>query len=294
MLDPIKNLIGWLLSLFYALPPHNLGIAIILMTVTVMAVMLPLTAKQVRSMVAMQKLQPEIKRLQTMYKDDRQKQSEEIMKFYKENQINPLAGCLPLLVQMPIYIALYGTLKDIPNHVAKSSRLFVDLCGDKTASACAKAPARALEFLGMNLRWSLFEARKTENFLGLLPYGLLVAFVIATGVVQTRQTMARQKRQNPDAPVNPQMQTMMRIMPLLNVMTAFFPVGVAIYWGARNVWLIAQQQFVLNRFYADATPVPKGASTPSAKPQSKAAVEAPKPARTNPNTSKKKQQRRKR
>ena len=292
MLDPIKNLIGWLLALFYRVPPHNLGIAIILMTITVMAAMLPLTAKQVRSMVAMQKLQPEIKRIQQLYKDDKQKQSEEIMKFYKENQINPLSGCLPLLVQMPIYISLYGTFKDIPNHVRDhSTRLYVDLCGSSTVTAaqCSKSPAKALTFLGMNMRWSLFEARKHDaTFMSLLPYGLLVAFVIATGVVQTRQTMARQKRQNPDAPVNPQMQTMMRIMPLLNLMTAFFPVGVALYWGARNVWLIAQQQFVLNRFYADSAPVSKAAA-----PSTPSAVEAAKP-RSNPNTSKKKQQRRKR
>ena len=106
MLDPIKNAIGWLLSSLYALPPHNLGIAIIMMTAVVMLLMMPLTAKQVRSMVAMQKLQPEIKKLQNAYKDDRQKQSEEVMKFYKENQINPLAGCLPLVIQFPVWIAL--------------------------------------------------------------------------------------------------------------------------------------------------------------------------------------------
>ena len=129
-LNPIQDAIGWLLSALYKLPPHNLGVAIILMTCVVMAIMMPLTAKQVRSMVAMQKLQPEIKRIQQEYKDDRQKQSEEVMKFYKENQINPLAGCLPLVIQFPVWISLYRTLREIPSHIAKSSRLFVDLCGN--------------------------------------------------------------------------------------------------------------------------------------------------------------------
>jgi YidC/Oxa1 family membrane protein insertase len=75
--------------------------------------MFPLTAKQAKSMLAMQRAQPEIKKLQAKFKNDRQKLNEEMMKFYKENEINPLGGCLPLLVQMPIFIALYQTLINI-------------------------------------------------------------------------------------------------------------------------------------------------------------------------------------
>lgn len=292
MLDPIKNAIGWLLSSLYALPPHNLGIAIIMMTAVVMLLMMPLTAKQVRSMVAMQKLQPEIKKLQTQYKDDRQKQSEEVMKFYKENKINPLAGCLPLIIQFPVWIALYQTLQKIPTHIDSGSRLFLDLCGNQTAKSCAKDAKNTLTFLGMDLRATLWGAKEVDSsFLNLLPYGLLVTFVVATGVIQTRQTMARQKRQSPDQPINPQMQTMMRIMPVMNIMTAFFPVGVALYWGARNVWMIGQQEFVMNKFYNE--PGHGGPSTP--KPDALPLSDAvPRGTATNPNTSKKKQQRRKR
>ncbi len=336
VLKPIENAVGWLLSTLYDLPPHNLGIAIVLMTVVVMAMMLPLTAKQVRSTVAMQKLAPDIKRLQAQYKDDRQKQSEEVMKFYKENQINPLSGCLPLVVQLPVWIALYRTLREVPKHVSKTSRLFVDLCGNskyfttQQATAikdatrqvtglanskdtvklnaakaalrsakdlthqglCLTKPAHTLRFLGMDLRLKLTDAAKlsSSSFWTLLPYGLLVGFVVVTGVLQTRQTMARQKKQNPNQPVNPQMQTMMRIMPFMNLMTAFFPVGVALYWGARNVWMIAQQHFVLGKFYAEPASgtieakyvEPKSSDSPGARP------------RNNPNTSQKKQQRRKR
>jgi YidC/Oxa1 family membrane protein insertase len=296
LLKPIEDAIGWLLQLIYSLPPHNLGISIILMTCVVMSLMLPLTAKQVRSTVAMQKLAPEIKKLQQEHKDDRQKQSEEVMKFYKENQINPLSGCLPLLVQLPVWIALYRTLQGIPKHIGTSSRLYVDLCNKLSAADCLRDGSKAMQapkFLWMDLRLTLLKAKDLSDasFVSLLPYGLLVGFVVATGVLQTRQTMARQKKQNPDAPVNPQMQTMMRVMPFMNVMTAFFPVGVALYWGARNVWMIGQQHFVLGKFYGEPVAAGKADSAITAKATEVSPRSA---ARTNPNTSKKKQQRRKR
>jgi len=253
LLDPIKNVIGWLLNAFYSLPPHNLGVAIILMTAVVMAVMLPLTAKQVRSMVQMQKLQPEIKRIQAEHKDDKQAQSQAIMAFYKENQINPLSGCLPLLVQFPVWISLYETLKALPAHLDKSGQLYQALCATPLPNpqkSCSSSNIHSQEFLGMNLQHSLFQAHKAgSSFLQLLPYGLLVGFVVATGIFQTRQTMARQQRQNPDQPVNAQMQSMMRIMPVLNLITILFPAGVALYWGSRNIWMIGQQHFVLNKIY---------------------------------------------
>ena len=103
MLDPIYNFFGAILAFFYGLIP-NLGVAIILLTVAVMLALFPLTAKQAKSMLDMQRAQPEIKKIQAKYKNDRQKLNEEMMKFYQENKINPLAGCLPLLVQMPIFL----------------------------------------------------------------------------------------------------------------------------------------------------------------------------------------------
>ena len=93
-LEPFEIAIGWLLAVFYSVVP-NLGVAIILLTCAVMALLLPLTAKQTRSMIAMQRIQPEIKKLQAQYKDDRQKQNEALMEFYKENNVNPLSGLSP-------------------------------------------------------------------------------------------------------------------------------------------------------------------------------------------------------
>jgi YidC/Oxa1 family membrane protein insertase len=329
----IEDAVGWLLSAFYAIWPHNLGVAIILMTAVVMAIMLPLTAKQVRSMVAMQRLQPEIKRIQQQYKDDRQKQSEEIMKFYQENEINPLSGCLPLLIQFPVWIALYRTLRDMPHHVVRSSgklgMLYNDLCGaHNDPKHCAN---NSLHFLGLNLRESMFDAKKTTSFWGLIPYAVLVALAVITGIIQMRQTMARQQKSGQAQQAPPQMQSMMKIMPLFNLMTILFPAGIGLYWLSRNVWTIGQQHFVLAKYYEAHPTTPSGSSRPRPKagappdgngdaarddaasganaPNGTKASSAPSnnggngakasaakaaASRANPSTSKKKQQRRKR
>ena len=106
MFDPFLKAIAWVLAQIYSVVP-DLGVSIIVLTLLIMLLLYPLTAKQAKSMIAMQRVQPEIKKLQAKYKNDRQKLNEEMMKFYKENNINPLAGCLPLLLQMPLFIVLY-------------------------------------------------------------------------------------------------------------------------------------------------------------------------------------------
>ena len=106
MFDGFFELFAQTLSFFYDLVP-NYAIAIALLTLLVMVITTPFTLKGTRSMIQMQRLQPEMKRLQLKYKDDRQKLNEELMAFYKENNLNPLGGCLPLLLQTPIFIILY-------------------------------------------------------------------------------------------------------------------------------------------------------------------------------------------
>ena len=125
--DPVYNFFGAILAFFYSIIP-NLGVSIILLTVLVMLVLFPLTAKQAKAMMSMQRAQPEIKKLQAKYKNDRAKLNEEMMAFYKDNKINPLAGCLPLLVQMPIFLALFRVMREPYKHIPKSSELFSAFC----------------------------------------------------------------------------------------------------------------------------------------------------------------------
>src|SRR5262245_15049873 len=115
MLDGLFELISGLLNFFYANVPGGYAVAIALLTCVVMIVTTPLTLKGTRSMIEMQRLQPEIRRLQVQYKDDRQKLNEELMSFYREHQINPVGGCLPLLIQAPVFSILFYVVRGLTN-----------------------------------------------------------------------------------------------------------------------------------------------------------------------------------
>jgi YidC/Oxa1 family membrane protein insertase len=273
LLTDLSKAIGWLLAVFYSFVP-NLGIAIILLTCTVMLVLFPLTAKQARSMIAMQRVQPEIKKIQQKYKDDRQKQNEEVMRFYQENKINPLSGCFPLLMQMPVFIALFGLLRHTASRIPTSGRfddLFRDICGSaKDAAACTHP--KGLHFLGMDLSVAPAKASSvTSGFLGTLPYFIMVALVIATGWYQAHQTMQRQAK-NATTPMNSQAQIIGRVMPVaFGLISLNFAAGLIVYFVTSNLWRIGQQQLVLNKLYDQAAPVAK--FDDKEKPAKAAAVE---------------------
>ena len=274
-LDPLYKTVGFLLAFLYQ-PLQNvpgaLGFAIILMTVIVMAVQLPLIAKQTRSMILMQRVQPEIKKIQQKYKDDRQKQNEELLKFYQENKINPLAGCLPLLIILPIGIAVLGTFRrgGLPAHVPKTgtfNALYTNLCSGwikaKAAAPNSSAkelkscnefilahPPKVLHFLGLNLNLSAAQAVK-DGLGTAAPYFILLALVILTGWYQVRQTQARQLRSGGAQP-NAQMQTITKIMPIFfGAISYGFVSATTLYFAVSNAWRIGQQHFVLNKMYEE-------------------------------------------
>lgn len=112
LLLPIQNILEYIVVFLYQNVIANYGIVIILLTIVVRLVLTPLTISQTRSMAKMQKMQPQIKELQKKYKDDKQKLQQETMEFYKKNNVNPLAGCLPLILQMPVFFALFQTLRN--------------------------------------------------------------------------------------------------------------------------------------------------------------------------------------
>jgi YidC/Oxa1 family membrane protein insertase len=118
--DSLLKGLGSILSFFYEVVP-SYGVAIVLLTILVRIVLIPLTIKQTRSMQAMQRVQPKVKELQRKYKGNRQKMNEELMKLYKEHQVNPLGGCLPLLLQLPVFFALFSVLRATIPAVALTS-----------------------------------------------------------------------------------------------------------------------------------------------------------------------------
>src|SRR5829696_4548890 len=244
--DPVYNFFGSILAFFYGIIP-NLGVAIILLTILVMLVMFPLTAKQAKSMLAMQRAQPEIKKLQAKYKNDRAKLNEEMMKFYQENKINPLAGCLPLLVQMPVFLALFRVMRDPYKHIPKSSVLYAACCTGpqgKLHTVDCSVPRWNLpnpqEFLGMNL--SQHATAVSGGFLDALPYFILVGLVVLTGFLQARQS----RRNAPN--MNSQMAIVTSVLPIaFGLFSLQFPAGLVLYFLVSNLWRLGQQEIIMHK-----------------------------------------------
>jgi YidC/Oxa1 family membrane protein insertase len=303
-LDPLYRIVGWLLAVLYY-PTHSLGIAIIVLTLIVMFIQLPLIAKQTRSMILMQRVQPEIKKIQQKYKDDRAKQNEELLKYYQENKINPLAGCLPLLLILPIGIAVLGTFRHpgIQYHIPRSgtfSLLYSDICGNTKINPgpCGEAikhsPPAALHFLGMSLNLSAANV-VPEGMAKAYPYFILLGIVILTGWYQVRQTQARQAKSGGAAP-NAQMQAVTKIMPIFfGVISYGFSAATTLYFAVSNMWRIGQQHFVLNKMYEEEHGVKPGASPPAVKASDDPPPETPGSAngasKPSPNAARKKKKR---
>jgi YidC/Oxa1 family membrane protein insertase len=284
-LDPLYRAIGWLLALFY-IPTHSLGLAVILLTIVIMLVQFPLTAKQARSMIQMQRVQPEIKKIQQKYKDDKQKQNEELLKFYQENKINPLAGCLPMIITIPIGIAVFrtfshGVQKHLPQ-TGKLGTLYHDICGPLNTKNCGKYlsnhahnPPSALHFLGMSLNLS---ARQAQSFGGLAkawPYYVVIALVAFTGWYQVKQTQARQLQTSSTGP-NAQMQAVTKIFPVFFAFICYgLNAGATIYFTVSNIWRIGQQHLVIGKMYdqaiaaGDLKAKPGGSAPPAKDPATK-------------------------
>lgn len=247
-LAPIAQAIGWLLAAIYSIvPPHNLGVSIILLTCLIMLALFPLTAKQVRSMIAMQKIAPQVKKIQAEFKDDKQKQNEEVLKFYQENKINPLSGCFPLLAQMPVLFSLFSVFRNTEDHIPTSGQrfddLFLDLCKDGVCPVSPEKPKAS--FLGIDLFTSLSEKVT-------IPLLILVALVVVASWYQSYQTIQRQKNTAGSDSITQQMKIMTNIAPvMIGLFSINVPAGLPLYWLTSSLWRIGQQQLVLNKFYDD-------------------------------------------
>jgi YidC/Oxa1 family membrane protein insertase len=259
MLDPLYNALGAVLAFFYAIVPNE-GVAIILLTVTVMLLLFPLTAKSSRSMLAMQRLQPEIKKLQAKHKGDRQKLNEEMMKLYQENKVNPLGGCLPLVVQFPVFIALFHVLRSTAATVPTGSSLY---------KAIIAAEPNGLTFLGMDL--SLKATDNHGDLLTALPYYILVGAVFLTGFLQSRQS---QRNTPPGA--NAQMQMITKVLPIaFGAFSLFFPAGLVLYFLVSNLWRLGQQELIMRKIAPRDHLGKGGAIDAKSSPSKRAVTEGP-------------------
>lgn len=267
MFNDVVHGMGRLLAYFYDLIPIY-GVGIILLTILVRLAMIPLAVKQAHIMEKnrgnaekMRKLLPEVKKIKEKYRDDKARQYEEQKKLYDQHEVNMLgglSGCLPMLVQMPIFLAMYQVLSGC-NKLFGSGRActlgFHLPDGSALKSAILEGRAR---FLGMNLNLRPSEVLQDGGLLTALPYYVLIAVMGYTMWYQTRQMMKAQPVVDPQMA---QTQKIMQFMPLLLVFASFnFPVGLTVYWSATNIWSIAQQ-YVLMRKVGPLAP-PREAAAP--------------------------------
>lgn len=266
MFDALFNAIAALLAWFYELPVlgDSVGIAIILLTLTVMLVVTPLNVKATRSMMTMSALQPEMKRIQQEYSHDRQKMNEEMLAFYRENKINPVGGCLPMFIQMPFLIVLYWVINGLTRRASEvttaandvvvqagqflpkyldqmpGSNLYRDLVGEES-----------IPFVGLDLARSASTALQ-DSFTSGIPYVLLIIGVAGTAFLQQKQMSMR----NPNAEMPAQQKILLRIMPLFFAFISFnFAAGLVVYFLVSNLYRIFQNAAISMKLYG-LKPVP--------------------------------------
>jgi YidC/Oxa1 family membrane protein insertase len=253
---PVFILFGWILAGIYSVIP-NYAVAIAGLTVLIMAALTPVTVKSTRSMIAMQRLQPEMKKLQAKYKgaENRVKLNEEMMKLYKENGTSPFGACLPTFLQIPFLIVLYSLIRGL-SHVTKvpkslqfpngvsPSPLYLNshtkIFNDLKASFDGKAIHMHSHIFGMDLSQTPLNHHGANQTLLVIPYFVLVGLSVFLQYFQMKQMNSR----NPQAAAaNPQMQTMQKVFPLLfGVFYLNIPAGAAIYMLVSSVMRIGTQE----------------------------------------------------
>ena len=235
-----SELLLTILEFFYGIT-NSFGLAIVLLTIAVRIVLYPLNQKQMTSMQQMQKIQPRLKVLQEKYANDKEKLNQETMRLYKENKVNPAAGCLPLLVQLPILILLFNVLRTYD--FAGTSFLGIIL-GSSTTAGLAQAVGVAADPTGNYGLMSVLTGI-IQNPSGLSNAGLYMGNLILL-ISISFLTWAQQKLSSAGA--NPQMAMMNTIMPFFMAFICLsMPGGVMLYWGLSSLIGVAQQYFVMKK-----------------------------------------------
>jgi YidC/Oxa1 family membrane protein insertase len=246
ILNPLYTAVSWvIISIHEILSPIfgsasgvTWSLSIIGLVILIRIILIPLFVKQIKSQRALTALQPQMKAIQTKYKDDRQKQSEEMMKLYKEHKTNPLASCFPILAQAPIFFALFTVLNGIGKNPPVKHGVFTQ--ADVVNAAQAK----------------FFGAPISETFLGSssgtvkIVTVFLIAFMSITTFTTQRQLMVKgmPKMDSSNNMMLQQQKIMLYLFPVIFAISGVnFPIGVLIYWSTTNLWTWGQQYYVIKR-----------------------------------------------
>lgn len=280
--QPIFHLFGWILAFFYGLIP-NYAVAIVLLTIVIMGALTPFTVKSTKSMMAMQKLQPEVKKLQQKYKgpENRQILNEELMRLYREEGANPVGGCLPVLLQAPFLFILYSVIKGLanktaagvaePRYIPTGSKMYHNLI----------ASHGQINVFGMDLNLKPFPISSHGSVAAALPFFALVILAVALQYFQMAQMNNRNRKTGQAMPSQQLM--MQRFLPII---FAYFylviPAAVVLYMIVSTGIRIITQDVMFRT----------GVSNPHKAaerelPKAEKAIEAPEPTpETKPSTMK--------
>jgi YidC/Oxa1 family membrane protein insertase len=224
ILSPIENALAWLLEHLHDTVGLSWGWSIVALTIIVRIALVPIMVRQIHSMQRMQAHLPEMKAIQTKYKGDRQRLNEELMKFYKENEINPAASCLPMLVQIPVFFALYFVLKNFTKHVSA---------------------------LPSELHWLIvpnITAHVTVHWSGYVLLVLYLGSQVGYAYFGTPPNIPRSQR------------ILFMVVPFFIIpFVSRFPIGLLIYWMTTNLWTVGQG-IITRRMVPKPAPAPKRSS----------------------------------
>ncbi len=255
------------------------GLAIVGLTVLIRAILVPLTYRQLKSMQEMQRLAPEMQALKEKYKDDKQRQQQELMKFYKDKEINPLASCLPLLLQFPVFISLFYMLRtDLKKHICGPQMVSYYNAHPSFAhtynashpiATFAKLPGKFVEQTVCNTvapgsAKFLFIPDITAKATGVALVVLIVLYVgsqLASTFIAT-------------ATADPNQRWLFLLLPVVFVVILYrYPAGLLVYWITTNLWTIGQQSIIRRRLPPPERP-PKSANGKPSRSLRQVVVEA--------------------
>jgi YidC/Oxa1 family membrane protein insertase len=228
ILQPLIDIVNSVLKFFHDSAGLSWGMSIIALTITVRALLIPLTYKQLKGMRALQALQPQIKEIQAKYKNDKQRMQQEMMRFYQENKVNPFASCIPLIAQLPVFITLFSVLR---NELPADIGCKAGECGSEASF--------------------LFIHDLTAKATGGELITLLILYVgtqLISGMVMAVTADKSQRM-------------MMFVLPLVFVPFVInFPAGLILYWITTNIWTIGQQYTVKKLVPPPVVATPEGAA----------------------------------
>ncbi|WP_431043278.1 membrane protein insertase YidC [Streptomyces sp. P1-3] len=251
ILGPLYDAVSWIIVQFHSL--YSLvfdensgwawGLSIVSLVVVIRICLIPLFVKQIKATRNMQALQPKMKAIQERYKNDRQRQSEEVMKLYKETGTNPLSSCLPILAQSPFFLALYQVLNKIANNhtVGVMDR---DLVESAREAHIFGAPL-AVKFMSSVEKVHSLDASMTNVRVVTIT---MIVLMSASQFFTQRQLMTKNVDLTAKTPFMQQQKMLMYVFPVMFAVFGInFPVGVLVYWLTTNVWTMGQQMFIIRR-----------------------------------------------